>query len=201
MVTFCVLIYSLVILSFSEIDATKHSFYYYILSLGDSELLVAFPSSKSPLDFFLISGVTGSLRAWSSSYSLILLLHIGTTKFWQVFHLLTFSINFIKLCIEIRFTCTTLFFSLLVIKIKPARESCILPLELISIGIIFSILLPKSFQRIVTTGSSISYKFPPLFSTHSLGATFSLDDTDFFGDVPMVLDDMMILWLIFQQTY
>ena len=46
LVTFCVLIDYLVILSFSEIGATQVSFSFSILSLGDTEFLVASSSSK-----------------------------------------------------------------------------------------------------------------------------------------------------------
>ena len=59
LVTFCILIDSLVILSLSEIGATKFSFDSSILSLGDYESLIASSSSKSSLDFsFLLFGNT-----------------------------------------------------------------------------------------------------------------------------------------------
>ena len=51
LVNFCVLIDSLVILSFSESGATNHSFYSFILSLCGSELLVVSSLSKSFFGF------------------------------------------------------------------------------------------------------------------------------------------------------
>ena len=123
LVTFCVLVDSLVILYCSGIGATKLSFFNSILLLGDSKLLVAYSSSKSFLDFLLIFGVNESLHAFSYSSFVIL----------------------------------------------------VLPM---------------------TTCSLISSKVPLPFSASSLGENFSLGDTCFFGDGPMILDDVMILCLI-----
>ena len=52
MVNFCVLIYYLGILYFSNIGGNNFSFAFYLLSLDDSESLVVSSSSKSSLTFF-----------------------------------------------------------------------------------------------------------------------------------------------------
>ena len=59
----------------------------------------------------------------------------------------------------------------------------------------FIFLLSESFRHIVTTGASMSSKFALDFSTLSLGAT------DFLGNGPIILDDMIFLLDIIQKTY
>ena len=76
LVTFCVLVDYLVVLSISALGATKSSFDFYILLLGDTESLGASLSSKSPRYWYFGTGALG--RNYISS--VIFALPIGTTK-------------------------------------------------------------------------------------------------------------------------
>ena len=111
------------------------------------------------------------------------------------FHILTFNINLIRFLYNsgsrvLKFPSNHLWS-----RLNQSFDISDCPWKLYLLVFSFYFLLSKSFWRIMTTGASISSKFPLYFSSLSLGTT------NFLGDGPVILDDMITLIDLIKKTY